>query len=285
MLKTVSLVTFALLAFAGNSVLCRIALKGDAIDAASFTSIRLFSGIIFLIILVSLKNKNAVNFKKGNWLTAGFLFLYALAFSYSYISIDAGTGALILFGTVQVTMIIYNLFTGHKLAPLEWLGLMIAFSGLLLFLLPGASSPSLIGFALMVISGIAWAFYTLAGRASKTPLMDTTNNFLRTLPFLAVVTLLTYNNIEITNHGIVLAIISGAVTSGLGYAIWYAALTGLTVTQAAIIQLTVPIIAAFGGVLFANEAISFSLILSSALVLGGVLVVILTPKSASKKPN
>ena len=148
MLKTVSLVTFALLAFAGNSVLCRIALKGNAIVAASFTSIRLFSGIIFLIILVSLKNKSAINFKKGNWLTAAFLFLYALAFSYSYISIDAGTGALILFGTVQVTMIIYNLFTGHKLAPLEWLGLMIAFSGLLLFLLPGASSPSLIGFAL-----------------------------------------------------------------------------------------------------------------------------------------
>lgn len=274
MLKTISLTLLALLAFAGNSVLCRLALNDDVIDAASFTSIRLFSGIIFLLFLVVIRTKKRINIKNGSWISAFFLFLYAIAFSYAYITLDTGTGALILFGSVQATMIGYGLLKGKRLLLIEWVGLFVALVGLFVLLIPGASAPSLSGFALMSISGIAWGFYTLAGSGSKTPLIDTANNFLRTLPFIALVTILTFENIQISNQGIILAIVSGAVTSGLGYAIWYSALARLTVTQAATIQLTVPIIAAFGGVLFSNEVITIKLITSSILVLGGILVVI-----------
>ncbi len=273
MLKTTSLTVLALLAFAGNSILCRLALSDDVIDAASFTSIRLFSGIIFLLILVTIKNKKIINVKNGRWSSACFLFVYAIAFSYSYISLDTGTGALILFGSVQVTMIVTSFLKGKKLLLVEWAGLLIACLGLFVLLMPGASAPSLTGFALMAISGIAWGLYTLVGKGSKKPLIDTTSNFLRTLPLVAFVTLLTFDNAQISNQGVVLAVVSGAVTSGLGYAIWYAALAGLTVTQAAIVQLTVPIIAAFGGVLFTNEMITIKLAISSALILGGILVV------------
>jgi len=273
MLKTILLTALALLAFAGNSVLCRLALNEDAIDAASFTSVRLFSGIIFLLLLVAMRSGKKTNIKSGSWLSAFFLFLYAIAFSFSYVTLETGTGALILFGSVQVTMIVSGLLKGKRLLLIEWLGLFVAFSGLLVLLMPGASAPSLTGFLLMTVSGIAWGFYTLAGTGSKIPLVDTANNFLRTLPAIALVTFLTFDNVQISNQGILLAMVSGAVTSGLGYAIWYSALAGLTVTQAAIVQLTVPIIAAFGGVLFSGEVINIQLILSSMLVLGGVLAV------------
>ncbi|WP_299880830.1 DMT family transporter [uncultured Cocleimonas sp.] len=282
MMKTILLTVLALIAFAGNSVLCRLALNDDVIDAASFTSIRLLSGIIFLLILVAIRTKGEVNLKNGNWLSAVLLFLYAIAFSYSYISLDTGIGALILFGTVQVTMIMAGFLKGHRLTLIEWLGLFIAFSGLIVLLMPGASAPSLLGFGLMVISGIAWALYTLAGKGAKNPLLDTANNFLRTLPFVLLLTVLTFNNAQISNQGIFLAILSGSVTSGLGYAIWYSALAGLHVTQAAIIQLTVPIIAAIGGLLFSNEVITSKLIISSMLVLGGVLLVIVGKKKMEK---
>lgn len=287
MLKTILLTLLALLAFAGNSVLCRLALNDDVIDAASFTSIRLFSGIIFLLFLVVIRTKKRINVKNGSWISAFFLFLYAVAFSYAYITLDTGTGALILFGSVQATMIGYGLLKGKRLLLIEWVGLFVALVGLFVLLMPGASAPSLTSFALMSISGIAWGLYTLAGSGSKTPLIDTANNFLRTLPFIALVTILTFENIQISNQGIMLAIVSGAVTSGLGYAIWYSALTRLTVTQAATIQLTVPIIAAFGGVLFSNEVITIKLITSSILVLGGILVVTVGKQYAEKyrKPN
>ena len=279
MYKTFLLTALALIAFAGNSVLCRLALSDNIIDAASFTSIRLFSGALFLVFLITIttrKNtKETSNNKKGNWLSAFFLFIYAAAFSYAYISLDTGTGALILFGAVQVTMIVADIIKGKKLVLIEWLGLFIAFIGLFYLLLPSATAPSLTGFLLMAMSGIAWGFYTLAGKGSKTPLLDTSGNFLRTLPFIGLLTVLTFTNTELSNQGIILAIASGTITSGLGYAIWYAALAGLTVTNAAIIQLSVPIIAAIGGIIFANESISFVLIISSFLVLGGVLTVIM----------
>ncbi len=263
----------ALLAFAGNSVLCRLALSDNTIDAASFTSIRLFSGIIFLVLLVVVKTKKTMDIASGSWLSSFYLFLYAIALSYAYITLDTGIGALILFGAVQVTMIVASLLEGRRLLAIEWLGLFFAFLGLLVFLMPGASAPSLTGIVLMAVSGIAWGFYTLAGKGSKSPLIDTANNFLRTLPFIALITLLTFDDIQTSSQGIVLAIVSGAVTSGLGYAIWYSALPHLTVTQAAVVQLTVPIIASIGGVLFSNEAITIKLVTSSILVLGGVLVV------------
>ncbi len=282
MFKTTSLTVLALLAFAGNSVLCRLALNDDVIDAASFTSIRLFSGVVFLLFLVTISTRKKINLNSGSWTSAFFLFLYAIAFSYAYISLDTGTGALILFGSVQATMIIYGLLKGNRLILVEWAGLLVALSGLFVLLMPGASAPSLTGFALMAISGIAWGFYTLAGKGSNTPLVDTTNNFLRTLPFIALVTLATLDDVQISNKGMLLAILSGAAASGLGYAIWYSALARLTVTQAATFQLSVPIIAAFGGVLFAHEAITIKLTVSSILVLGGVLVVTLGKQHAEK---
>jgi len=282
MLKTISFTILALLAFAGNSVLCRLALNDNVIDAASFTLIRLFSGIIFLLFLVTIKTKQSINIRNGNWLSSLFLFLYAISFSYSYISLDTGTGALILFGSVQITMIASDIFKGKKLSHSEWTGLFIAFLGLFILLIPGASAPSLAGFVLMSISGIAWGFYSLAGKGSKNPLIDTTHNFVRTLPFIVLATLFTFDHVQISNQGVGLAILSGTIMSGLGYTIWYSALEGLTVKQAAIIQLSVPIIAAFGGVIFSNEMITTKLVVSSIFVLGGVLMVMLNKKNITK---
>ena len=283
MVQKISLTMLALLAFAGNSVLCRIALDNNVIDAASFTSIRLFSGIIFLLFLVAVKSKEKINLKKGSWLSASFLFLYALTFSYGYITLDTGTGALILFGAVQVTMILYSLIKGRKLLFIEWVGLLFAALGLCVLLLPGASAPSLNGFILMAMSGAAWGAYTLAGKGSQNPLVDTAHNFLKTLPLIAIVTLLTLDNIQLSNKGIMLAIISGAVMSGLGYAIWYSVLTKLSVTQAATIQLSVPIIATIGGVIFSSELVTIKLVLASILVLGGVLIVTLGKQYIEKR--
>lgn len=274
MLRVSLLTVLALLAFAGNSVLCRLALAENQIDPVSFTSIRLFFGALFLIFLVMLKTRKTIDTGKGSWLSSSFLFVYAIAFSYSYISLETGTGALILFGTVQVTMIVFGLVKGSRLHLIEWIGLLCAFLGLCVLLLPGGATPSFSGFALMVASGIAWGCYTLAGRGSKEPLLDTANNFLKTLPFIVVVTLLTFDGVQLSSAGITLAIMSGVITSGLGYAIWYSVLPALTVTKAAVVQLTVPIIAAFGGVFFSSENVSVQLMISSTLVLGGVLVVI-----------
>lgn len=296
MFKTIFLTVLALIAFAGNSVLCRLALGDNIIDAASFTSIRLFSGALFLLFLVSIKTKtnniqnsvtNNTDSKQRRWLPAFFLFIYAGAFSYGYISLDTGTGALILFGSVQVTMIVADIIKGKKLILIEWLGLFIAFVGLLYLLLPGATAPSFKGFTLMAISGVAWGFYTLAGKGSITPLFDTANNFLKTLPFIALLLLLSFETSQLSNQGVLLAIASGTITSGLGYAIWYSTLPKLTVTNASIIQLSVPIIAAMGGVIFSNETISVALIISSILVLGGVFIVIMGKRAEKqfKKAN
>lgn len=272
MQKTILFTVLALLAFAGNSILCRLALNEGAIDAASFTSIRLLSGALFLLLLVGIKAKEKLWLSKGKWLSACLLFLYAIAFSYSYVDIDTGTGALILFGSVQVTMVLFSFFKGHKLILAEWFGLIVAFSGLLVLLLPGAATPTISAFLLMVLSGFAWAFYTIAGRDSKTPLLDTAGIFIKTIPLITLLTLGTYEHMKISNEGVLLAVLSGVVTSGLGYAIWYAALAKLSVTQAAIFQLTVPIIAAFGGVLFSHELITAQLLVSSLLVLGGIFI-------------
>lgn len=250
-----------------------MALNDEVIDAASFTSIRLISGIVFLLLLVTVKTKQKINIKGGTWLSAFLLFIYALAFSYAYLLLDTGTGALILFASVQVTMIVFGLVKGKTLVLPEWIGLCIAFIGLIVLLLPGSSTPSLLGFVLMVISGIAWGFYSLAGQGSIDSLNETANNFLRTFPFIILLSLFSFDQIQLTNPGIALAVFSGAITSGLGYAIWYSAIKELTITNAAIVQLAVPIIAAFGGVIFSNEDISIRLISSSVLVLGGVLLV------------
>jgi len=278
-LKIIASTVFALLAFAANSVLCRLALGENAIDATSFTVIRLFSGTIILLAIIKLTSKttakNITSEPNGSWLAASMLFIYAVAFSFGYISVDTGTGALILFGAVQITMIITSVISGNRLHLSEWLGLTIAFSGFVYLIIPSLTTPSLMGFILMSVSGMAWAFYTLIGRASKNPLNDTAYNFLRTGPFVLALFILGFNNAHLTSMGIVLAVLSGAIASGIGYVIWYIALTGLSVTQAAAVQLFVPIIAAVGGVIFTSELITLRLVESSILVLGGILTVIL----------
>jgi len=274
-IKIILCTIFSLLAFAGNSVLCRLALGENTIDAASFTVIRLLSGIIVLTIATTITRKTSEVNSKGSWLAASMLFFYAVAFSYGYISLDTGTGALILFGAVQITMIIVSVFSGNRLHYSEWLGLFIAFSGFVYLIIPGLTTPSLMGFILMTFSGMAWGFYTVVGRSSTQPLNDTAYNFLRTSPFVLVLLIFTLQDSNISLEGILLAALSGAIASGVGYSVWYIALGGLSVTQAAVVQLFVPIIAAMGGVIFTNELITLRLLESSALVLGGVLTVIL----------
>ena len=203
------------------------------------------------------------------------LFIYAAAFSYAYISLETGVGALILFGTVQITMILASLYSGNKLKYYELLGVIIAFAGFVFLVLPGATAPSYTGFILMCLSGVAWGLYTLSGKTSKNPLHDTFFNFFRTLPLIILLLAVAVQDTIMTQKGILLAVLSGGVASGVGYVIWYAALSGLTAIQAAVIQLLVPVIASIGGVIFTDETLSLRLLLSSMIILGGILVVIL----------
>ncbi|WP_026006178.1 DMT family transporter [Moritella dasanensis] len=275
LLKTSLLTGLALIAFAANSVLCRLALGSGAIDASSFTIIRLLSGALVLSIILSMKGRHKGVSSKGSWTAGLMLFLYAITFSYAYLSVDTGTGALILFGAVQITMILLSLMSGTRLHISEWAGVIVAFTGFIYLVLPSVTTPSINGLLLMTVSGVAWGVYTLKGRSSKNPLMDTTYNFLRTIPFVVLLVVFTLHNLNYSSEGIMLALLSGAITSGVGYTIWYIALTSLSSTQAAVIQLSVPVIAALGGVMFVSETITTRLIISTAIVLGGILMVIL----------
>lgn len=283
--STVIWTLLALLAFAGNSILCRLALGEEAIDAAGFTSLRLLSGIITLLVIlaVSRPQKTETRKSRGSWSASLMLLLYAVTFSYAYLTLDTGTGALILFGAVQITMILISVIQGQRLHSSEWLGVLIAFSGFVWLVLPTLTTPSLSGFLLMSLSGIAWGIYTLKGRGSKNPLGDTAFNFLRTLPAALVLlaVMLWQSDLwqatgnGISTAGVLLAVLSGSLASGIGYTLWYIALKGLSGTQAAVVQLSVPIIAAAGGIVFAGENIDIRLITSALLVLGGILLVIL----------
>ncbi len=273
-MKIVFLTSLALFAFAANSVLCRLALGSGAMDAASFTVIRLITGVIVLVVIATTQYKSDLIQTRGSWDASLMLFLYAVTFSYAYILLDTGTGALILFGSVQITMILLSLISGTRLQRMEWAGILVAFSGFIYLVLPGVSAPSLSGFLLMTTAGIAWGLYTLKGRRSTNPLMDTTFNFARTIPFVIILLLLTFQNAEISLEGVVLASLSGGLASGVGYTIWYSALKGLSSIQAAVVQLSVPIIAALGGVMIMSESITFRLLLSTSLILGGIILVI-----------
>ncbi len=203
------------------------------------------------------------------------LFLYAITFSYAYTSLDTGTGALILFGSVQITMISLSFISGTRLHFTEWLGVITAFAGFVYLILPGVTAPSISGFLLMTTAGIAWGIYTLKGRNSKNPLLDTAYNFFRSIPLVILLTILSISHATYSSEGIWLAIASGGITSGIGYVIWYIALGGLSSIQAAVLQLSVPVIATFGGVIFVSEAITSRLTVSTIVVLGGILMVIL----------
>lgn len=256
-------------------MLCRLALGGGAIDAASFTAIRLFSGVLTLFLLLVLQREKSLIPRKGNWTSSLMLFLYAITFSYAYITLDTGTGALILFGAVQITMILISVFSGNRLHTSEWVGMALAFGGFVYLVLPGVSTPSPLGFSLMMFSGIAWGIYTLRGRDSENPLRDTAHNFMRTIPLIAILIVVALNQAHYSLEGVIYAALSGGLASGLGYSIWYAALRGLSATQAAVIQLLVPVIAALGGILFVAEVITSRLTISALMILGGILIVVL----------
>ena len=262
-----------MVAFAANSVLCRLALGEHQIDAASFTVIRLASGAATLWLLCKATRTSSLR-NKGSWFGALMLFLYAATFSFAYLSLDTGTGALILFGTVQLVMILFSLYRGERLHTLEWTGVLLASAGLVYLLLPGVTAPSMQGFLLMLVAGIGWGSYSLLGRGSTQPLLDTSANFIRTLLFVLLLGLVMMAHLDLTSRGVWLAILSGAIASGMGYALWYRVLAGLTATQAAVFQLSVPVIAATGGVIFMAETVSLRLTLASLMVLGGIALVI-----------
>jgi len=275
-LKTLLLTCLAMIAFAANSVLCRLALSQGGIDPTSFTVVRLLSGAVVLGLIFRFNRGKTTSPSRGSWLAAAMLFLYAISFSFAYVSLTTGTGALILFGAVQISMIVLTLVSGQELKPLELTGIIIAFCGLVYLVLPGVTAPSVSGFLLMALAGIAWGIYTLRGRGTQNPLADTTFNFIRSAPLVIIPALVAFPGMHSSGTGMLLAALSGGVTSGIGYAIWYTALRGLTATQAAVVQLSVPIIAAFGGVLFIAEQITLRLALSTVLTLGGILMVILS---------
>jgi len=272
----VFLTVVALIAFAANSVLCRLALGEGLIDAAGFSVVRLLSGVLvlWLIVAVNSKKKRLKVISKGSWSASIMLFVYAVTFSYAYISLDTGIGALILFGSVQVTIILLSVLSGARLNLSEAIGVLIAFGGLLYLILPSISTPSIYGFLLMTVAGIAWGVYTLKGRASDNPLWDTAYNFYRTLPLVCVLLVISLKDLDLSPEGVLLAVLSGGVASGAGYAVWYMALGGLSATVAAVVQLFVPVIAAVGGAIFMSEAITVHLVMSGALILGGISVVL-----------
>jgi drug/metabolite transporter (DMT)-like permease len=263
-----------LVAFAANSLLCRLALGEAQIDAASYTSLRLLSGAATLWAIVVLSGRAEVGDSRGRWFSAAMLFLYAIAFSFAYLTLDAGTGALILFGAVQVTMILAGIREGHRPNLPEWLGLVAAFGGLVYLVSPGLSAPAPLGSVLMALAGIAWGVYSLRGRGGGDPVAATAVNFIRAVPFAILVSLAMLPDLEISPRGAVLAVLSGALASGCGYVVWYAALKGLSTTRAAVVQLSVPVLTAVGGVVFLSEDLTFRLVTSSAVILGGVALAI-----------
>ena len=288
--KTSKLLTFvticlALIAFAANSVLCRLALGDSTIDPAGFTAIRMLSGAIMLMLIVMLfTNKSLAHsrltlrrvFSVKNaqgWLASTMLFGYAIFFSFAYIKLDTASGALILFATVQFCMIGASVYKGHHLYIKEWLGVLISFAGFVLLMLPSATQPSLVGFVLMVISGIFWAFYTLLGRNAQQPVLLTAENFIRCIPVALISLCFSVSLYSFSWQGAWYAVASGAIASGLGYSLWYLVLKNISITQAAISQLSVPLIAALGGVVFVGESLTNNLILSGGLILLGIFLV------------
>jgi drug/metabolite transporter (DMT)-like permease len=269
------LTLLAMLAFAGNSLLCRLALKQTSIDAASFTCIRLFSGAVVLWMVNHLRRTSLPH--AGNWPSALALFTYAAAFSFAYLSLSAGTGALLLFGAVQATMIFWGLRRGERLRPLQLIGLTLALSGLVTLLFPGLSAPPVLGSILMLSAGVAWGIYSLRGKTAGDPVRATAGNFLRAVPFAAILALALFPWARLDRAGVSYAILSGAIASGLGYVIWYTALTGLKATSAATVQLSVPVLAAAGGILLLGEPLTLRFLVASIAVLGGIALVVITP--------
>ena len=276
----VILAVTAMVAFAANSVLCRMALGAGLIDAASFSSIRLLSGTLCLLLIVFFRLARWRP-AKPNWIAVVALCAYMLCFSFAYRSLSAGTGALLLFGCVQLTMIGTAIFRGERLPALGWFGLAIAIGGLVYLLLPGVEAPDPRYSALMAIAGVAWGVYSLLGAQGTDPTSATANNFLYATPIALVVSVVDLSNFYLTWQGAWLAIGSGAIASGMGYAIWYAVLTRIQTTTAAILQLSVPALATLGGVLLLAEPLTLRILFATALTIGGIALFLRQPRRVS----
>jgi drug/metabolite transporter (DMT)-like permease len=278
--KCFALTALAMIAFASNSLLCRAALRQTTIDAASFTLVRIVSGAICLAILATFRRRSLR--RSGNWPSALALFGYAALFSFAYLRLPAGTGALLLFGAVQTTMIFWILKKGERLQLAQIAGLLLALAGLVALVFPGLSAPPLGAAALMLGAGTAWGIYSLRGKGGGgDPLLATAGNFLRAVPLAALVSLLMLRSVNLDRLGIAYAVLSGAIASGVGYAIWYTALPGLKGSGAATVQLSVPVLAAAGGIIFLREPITLRFAMASVAVLGGIALVILDRKPAA----
>jgi len=273
----------AMIAFASNSLLCRAALRQTSIDAASFTFVRVFSGAVVLWLVMNLRRMIRTTRDVGvgdNWISALALFLYAAGFSFAYVDVAAGTGALLLFGAVQATMILWGLHKGERLRAIQIVGLIVAMTGLVVLLFPGLSAPPLFGSILMLGAGVAWGIYSLRGKREKNPVTATTGNFVRAVPFAAAVSIIFLRWLDLDLAGVIYAIISGAITSGLGYVIWYSVLPSLKAASAATVQLSVPVLAAAGGILLLGEPLTLRYLLASVAILGGIALVVLEKNRA-----
>ncbi|MEO6321536.1 MAG: DMT family transporter [Polaromonas sp.] len=271
--RTLVLTSLAITAFAGNSLLCRLALKHTSIDATSFTTIRLVSGALVLWLVT--RRDRGTQAGGGNWLSALALFFYAAGFSFAYVSLPVAIGAFLLFGAIQVTMIGYGLWTGERFRKLQLAGLVLAFGGLLGLLLPGLSAPPLAGSLLMLGAGLAWSIYSLRGKGAGDPTRVTAGNFLRAAPLAIALSLIMLKGASLDTAGFWYAVASGGLTSGIGYAIWYSVLPALKATDAAIVQLSVPVLVALGGIVFLGEPITLRVALASVAILGGIALVVL----------
>ena len=272
--RTIVFTALALVAFAANSVLCRLALQQNAVDPATFTTIRFASGAVVLLAIAG--GRKPLGRSKGSWISAGILALYAIPFAFAYVRLSAGTGALILFGSVQLTMLTSARRMGERIRRRQAVGLALALIGLVYLVSPGLSAPSLTGSVMMATAGVFWGLYSLRGRGAVDPLMQTTSNFVRCVPLMLLGSLATLPQFHVRPSGAILAVASGALASGLGYVAWFAALRGLTSVKAAVVQLAVPVIAAAGGVLLLSEPIPTRLVVAAILVLGGIALVIVS---------
>ena len=277
--RTIFLTSLAMIAFAGNSLLCRAALQHSSIDAASFTGIRLVCGAAMLWLIV--RTRRGTYRGAGSWMSACALFVYAAGFSFAYVRLPAATGALLLFGAVQATMIGRGLWAGERLGRLQLLGFLLALAGLVGLLLPGLAAPPLLHTLLMLGAGVAWGVYSLRGKGAGDATLVNAGNFLRCVPLAAALSAATYGNASLDSAGVWYAALSGALASAIGYAIWYTALPELKATSAATVQLSVPVIAALGGVVFLGETVTLRLVVAAIAILGGIALVILEKQHVS----
>lgn len=272
--RTLALTLMALVCFASNSLLSRLALGPKLMDAASFSSVRVLSAALILAAVVFARRRHLPKLSYASWRSTAALFIYVIFFTFAYLQLAAGTGALILFGMVQITMFAVAFREGERFSAISWLGLALAIGGLVWLVSPGVEAPDLLGSLLMAVAGVAWGAYTLLGRGADHPVELNAANFLCCVPLVLAVSLAFAGDFHAEARGVWLAIASGAIASGLGYAIWYAALRGLAATRAATVQLAAPVIAAIGGVILLSEPLTLRLVLSSAAVLGGVAIVL-----------